>query len=117
MTPLRTLLLVVLSISSAFAAPTRIPLKDFFDNPKIFGAQLSPDGKRLAVLMAAAGIYGGSYSGYATLSALAFRPGIFRCGVDYVGILNLNRLEPYEKMESFLARYLAAESAAPRPAK
>jgi hypothetical protein len=32
--PLHTLLLVVLSISSAFAASPRIPLKDFFDNPK-----------------------------------------------------------------------------------
>jgi dipeptidyl aminopeptidase/acylaminoacyl peptidase len=35
------------------------------------------------------GIYGGSYGGYATLAALAFRPGVFRCGVDYVGISNL----------------------------
>lgn len=35
------------------------------------------------------GIYGGSYGGYATLSALAFRPDVFACGVDYVGISNL----------------------------
>jgi dipeptidyl aminopeptidase/acylaminoacyl peptidase len=35
------------------------------------------------------GIYGGSYGGYATLAALAFRPGVFACGVDYVGISNL----------------------------
>ena len=27
-----------------------IPLKDFFDNPKISGAAISPDGKRLAFL-------------------------------------------------------------------
>jgi len=35
------------------------------------------------------GIYGGSYGGYATLAALAFRPGFFACGVDYVGVSNL----------------------------
>ncbi|HVE17202.1 MAG TPA: S9 family peptidase [Chthoniobacterales bacterium] len=35
------------------------------------------------------GIYGGSYGGYATLSAVAFRPEVFACGVDYVGISNL----------------------------
>jgi dipeptidyl aminopeptidase/acylaminoacyl peptidase len=35
------------------------------------------------------GIYGGSYGGYATLAALAFRPGLFKCGIDYVGISNL----------------------------
>jgi dipeptidyl aminopeptidase/acylaminoacyl peptidase len=44
-------------------------------------------------------IYGGSYGGYATLAALAFRPEIFRCGVDYVGISNLltfmNTIPPY----------------------
>ena len=35
------------------------------------------------------GIYGGSYGGYATLAALAFRPGVYACGVDYVGVSNL----------------------------
>ena len=35
------------------------------------------------------GIYGGSYGGYATLAALAFRPDAFACGVDYAGISNL----------------------------
>lgn len=35
------------------------------------------------------GIYGGSYGGYATLSALAFRPDVFACGINYVGISNL----------------------------
>lgn len=35
------------------------------------------------------GIYGGSYGGYATLAALAFRPKVFACGVDYVGVSNL----------------------------
>jgi dipeptidyl aminopeptidase/acylaminoacyl peptidase len=45
------------------------------------------------------GIYGGSYGGYATLSALAFRPKVFACGVDYVGVSNLltfmNTIPPY----------------------
>jgi dipeptidyl aminopeptidase/acylaminoacyl peptidase len=45
------------------------------------------------------GIYGGSYGGYATLAALAFRPDVFACGVDYVGISNLltfmNTIPPY----------------------
>ena len=44
-------------------------------------------------------IYGGSYGGYATLAALAFRPKVFACGVDYVGISNLltfmNTIPPY----------------------
>jgi dipeptidyl aminopeptidase/acylaminoacyl peptidase len=40
------------------------------------------DPKRLA-------IFGGSYGGYATLSALAFRPEVFACGVDIVGPSNL----------------------------
>jgi dipeptidyl aminopeptidase/acylaminoacyl peptidase len=45
------------------------------------------------------GIYGGSYGGYATLSALAFEPKVFKCGIDYVGISNLltfmNTIPPY----------------------
>jgi dipeptidyl aminopeptidase/acylaminoacyl peptidase len=44
-------------------------------------------------------IYGGSYGGYATLAAMAFRPGVFACGVDYVGVANLltfmNTIPPY----------------------
>jgi dipeptidyl aminopeptidase/acylaminoacyl peptidase len=56
MAPLRSLLLFGVLVCSAFAEPPpRIPLKDFFDNPKISGAQISPDGKRLAVLMPAGG--------------------------------------------------------------
>jgi dipeptidyl aminopeptidase/acylaminoacyl peptidase len=45
------------------------------------------------------GIYGGSYGGYATLSALAFQPDVFACGIDYVGVSNLltfmNTIPPY----------------------
>ncbi|HEY3267175.1 MAG TPA: S9 family peptidase [Armatimonadota bacterium] len=44
-------------------------------------------------------IYGGSYGGYAVLSALAFRPEVFACGVDIVGPSNLitflNSIPPY----------------------
>ncbi|MGA2393676.1 MAG: S9 family peptidase, partial [Candidatus Lustribacter sp.] len=38
------------------------------------------------------GIFGGSYGGYAVLTALAFSPEAFACGVDVVGPSNLNTL-------------------------
>jgi dipeptidyl aminopeptidase/acylaminoacyl peptidase len=38
------------------------------------------------------GIMGGSYGGYATLTALAFEPLAFACGVDIVGPSNLSTL-------------------------
>ena len=38
------------------------------------------------------GIFGGSYGGYATLTALTFSPDAFACGVDVVGPSNLNTL-------------------------
>lgn len=52
------------------------------------------DGKRWAVEQGYAdarrvAIFGGSYGGYATLSALAFQPDEFACGVDLVGPSNL----------------------------
>ncbi|MGH6815265.1 MAG: S9 family peptidase [Hyphomicrobiaceae bacterium] len=34
-------------------------------------------------------IMGASYGGYATLAALAFTPQVFRCGIDIVGVSNL----------------------------
>src|SRR5207237_9041552 len=34
-------------------------------------------------------IMGGSYGGYATLAGLTLTPGAFRCGVDLVGVSNL----------------------------
>jgi len=51
-------------------------------------------------------IYGGSYGGYATLAGLAFTPDVYACGVDYVGVCNLNTLlssiPPYwEPMRKF----------------
>lgn len=41
------------------------------------------DPKRIA-------IYGGSYGGYATLVGMTFTPDVFACGVDIVGVANLN---------------------------
>ena len=37
-------------------------------------------------------IFGGSYGGYATLVGLTFTPDVFACGVDIVGISNLETL-------------------------
>ncbi|CAN5376244.1 S9 family peptidase [soil metagenome] len=34
-------------------------------------------------------IYGASYGGYATLAGMVFTPGLYACGVDYVGVSNL----------------------------
>ena len=46
-----SLLLVLGAAASARAQPApRIPLKDFFDNPKISSAAISPDGRQLAFL-------------------------------------------------------------------
>jgi len=67
-------------------------LDDLVDGANWIVEQGIADRKRL-------GIYGGSYGGYATLSALAFQPKIFACGVDYVGVSNLltfmNTIPPY----------------------
>ena len=67
-------------------------LDDLIDGADWIVRQGIADKKRL-------GIYGGSYGGYATLSALAFRPKVFACGVDYVGVSNLftfmNTIPPY----------------------
>ena len=57
-------------------------LNDLVDGVNWIVGQGIADKKRV-------GIYGGSYGGYATLSALAFQPDVFACGVDYVGISNL----------------------------
>ncbi|MGY0041264.1 alpha/beta hydrolase family protein [Pedobacter sp. NJ-S-72] len=46
-------------------------------------------------------IYGGSYGGLATLGSLVKTPGLYKCGVDYVGVSNLftfvNSFPPYWK--------------------
>lgn len=46
-------------------------------------AEKIADPKRIA-------IYGGSYGGYATLVGMTFTPDTFACGVDIVGVANLN---------------------------
>lgn len=46
-------------------------------------------------------IFGGSYGGYAALAGLTFTPDVFACGVDIVGVSNLNTfmktIPPYWK--------------------
>lgn len=46
-------------------------------------------------------IYGGSYGGYATLMGLVKDPGLYACGIDYVGVANLftfmKTIPPYWK--------------------
>jgi dipeptidyl aminopeptidase/acylaminoacyl peptidase len=46
-------------------------------------------------------IYGASYGGYATLAGLTYTPDLYACGVDYVGVSNLNSflqtIPPYWK--------------------
>ena len=37
-------------------------------------------------------IYGGSYGGYATMMALAKEPELFKCGINYVGVTDLDLL-------------------------
>ena len=45
-------LALLLAIGGAVlaAAPARVPLKEFFDNPKYASAEISPDGSKLAFL-------------------------------------------------------------------
>ena len=67
---------------------------DVTDGVKYAIAQGIADPKRVA-------IYGGSYGGYCTLAGLAFTPGLYACGVDYVGVSNLftfiKTIPPYWK--------------------
>jgi dipeptidyl aminopeptidase/acylaminoacyl peptidase len=45
------LTLALLAAPVSFAAEQPIPIASFFDNPRVSGAKLSPDGKRLAILV------------------------------------------------------------------
>jgi dipeptidyl aminopeptidase/acylaminoacyl peptidase len=67
---------------------------DVTDGVKYTIAQGIADPKRVC-------IYGGSYGGYCTLAGLAFTPGLYACGVDYVGVSNLftflKTIPPYWK--------------------
>ena len=58
---------------------------DLLDAKDWLVAQGIADPHRIAIV-------GGSYGGYATLTALAFAPDAFACGVDLVGPSNLNTL-------------------------
>jgi len=58
---------------------------DLLDGREWAIAQGIADPERIA-------IFGGSYGGYAVLTALAFTPDAFACGVDLVGPSNLNTL-------------------------
>jgi dipeptidyl aminopeptidase/acylaminoacyl peptidase len=37
-------------------------------------------------------IYGGSYGGYATMAGLAFTPDLYQCGINYVGVTDVELL-------------------------
>jgi dipeptidyl aminopeptidase/acylaminoacyl peptidase len=50
-------------------------------------------------------IYGGSYGGYATLAGLTYTPGLYACGVDYVGVSNLFTF--METIPPYWEQYLA----------
>lgn len=60
-------------------------LGDIIDAARWVARQGIADSTRMAIM-------GGSFGGYATLSALAFTPGVFRCGVDMVGPSDLAHL-------------------------
>ena len=60
-------------------------------------------------------IMGGSYGGYATLVGLTFTPDVFACGVDLVGISNLNTfLESIPPYWAPWIEYLARRVGDPR---
>ncbi len=41
-------------------------------------------------------IYGASYGGYATLAGLTMTPDLYQCGIDYVGVVDLEMLEKWD---------------------
>ena len=67
---------------------------DITDGAQWLIEQRIADPKRIA-------IYGGSYGGYAVLAGLCFTPGLYCCGIDYVGVSNLftllETIPPYWK--------------------
>ena len=42
-------------------------------------------------------IYGASYGGYATMAGLTRDPDLYRCGIDYVGVVDLFMLEKWDR--------------------
>lgn len=59
----------------------REPLWDCIEAKTFLASMPEIDGQRI-------GIMGGSYGGYMTLAALAYRPEAFKCGVDIFGVSN-----------------------------
>ncbi|WP_456444266.1 S9 family peptidase [Thiolapillus sp.] len=41
-------------------------------------------------------IYGASYGGYATMAGLTMTPDLYKCGIDYVGVVDLDMLEKWD---------------------
>ena len=39
------------------------------------------------------GIYGASYGGYATMAGLCFTPELYRCGINYVGVTDIDLIQ------------------------
>jgi dipeptidyl aminopeptidase/acylaminoacyl peptidase len=58
---------------------------DITDGVRWTVAQGIADPKRIA-------IYGASYGGYATMAGLAFTPDLYRCGINYVGVTDIELL-------------------------
>ena len=56
---------------------------DITDGVKHLIAEGIVDAKRI-------GIYGASYGGYATMAGLCFTPELYRCGVNYVGVTDID---------------------------
>jgi len=56
---------------------------DITDGVKYLIAGGVVDAKRI-------GIYGASYGGYATMAGLCFTPELYRCGVNYVGVTDID---------------------------
>ncbi len=56
---------------------------DITDGVKYLIAEGVIDAKRI-------GIYGASYGGYATMAGLCFTPELYRCGVNYVGVTDID---------------------------
>jgi dipeptidyl aminopeptidase/acylaminoacyl peptidase len=56
---------------------------DITDGVKHLIAKGIADAKRI-------GIYGASYGGYATMAGLCFTPELYRCGINYVGVTDID---------------------------
>jgi dipeptidyl aminopeptidase/acylaminoacyl peptidase len=53
-------------------------------------------------------IYGGSYGGYATMAGLTMTPELYRCGVNYVGVVDLEMLYEWDSQVEALEAWFKA---------